>query len=228
LLKLNIRGSKRTIQKDLRQARPPRPSGQTWAPFGRTHAHESWACDFLHVTDVLVRPLFACFIIELSSRRVVHGGVTPHPTDAWVTQHLREATPYDERPRFLIRENDGKDAAHCDQVAVASGIEVLRTPVHAPCANALIECFLGRVRRERLDQLLILTEAHRRRVLGQDVRYFNEARPHHGLAQQVPAPVASPGGVSAARSRIMAGPVLGGLHHTYRRVAQEMLIVTAG
>ena len=103
LLKLDIRVSKRTIQKYLRQARPPRQSGQTWATFVRTHAAEIWACDFLQVTDLLFRPLVAFFIIELGSRRVVHVGVTRHPTDEWVTQQLREATPFDERPRFPTR-----------------------------------------------------------------------------------------------------------------------------
>src|SRR5207253_1109590 len=106
-LKLGVRVSKRTIQKYTRQARPPRPTGQAWGTFLRNHAHEIWAYDFLHVTDVLFRPLFAFFIVEPSSRRVVHVGVTRHPTDAWVTQQLREATPYGEQPRFLLRDNDG-------------------------------------------------------------------------------------------------------------------------
>ena len=78
-----------------------RPSGRAWATFLRNHAGETWACDTLQVTDVLFRPLVACFLVELGSRRVVHVGVTQHPTDAWVAQQLREATPYAEQPRFL-------------------------------------------------------------------------------------------------------------------------------
>ncbi len=96
LLKRDIRVSKRTVQQYMREVPRPRPSGQGWATFLRNHAHETWACDFLHVTDLLFRPLFACFLVELGSRRVVHVGVTRHPTDAWVTQQLREATPYGE------------------------------------------------------------------------------------------------------------------------------------
>ena len=76
----------------------------TW----REHAGEIWACDFLQVTDALFRPLFAFFTVELRSRRVVHVGVTRHPTDAWVAQQLREAMPYGERPPFLVRDNDRK------------------------------------------------------------------------------------------------------------------------
>ncbi len=219
LLKLDIRVSKRTIQKYMRQARPPQKSGQTWATFVRNHARDTWACDFLQVTDLLFRPLFAFCIIELGSRRVIHVGVTRHPTDAWVAQQLREATPFEERPRFLIRDNDGKYGPRFDQVAAASGIEVLRTPVQAPRANAIMERFLGSVRRECLDHVLVLTEAHLRRVLGQYVTYFNGGRPHQGLAQRLPQPPQPPKQPDDAGGRIVAVPVLGGLHHTYQRAA---------
>jgi len=111
LLKLGIRVGKRTIQRHLRAARPPQPGGggQSWATFLRNHARATWACDFLPVVDLGFRSLFAFFIVELGSRRVMHVGVTRHPTDAWVAQQLREATPFDQRPRFLIRDNDAKD-----------------------------------------------------------------------------------------------------------------------
>ena len=85
-----------------------KPLGQSWATFLRAHAHEIWACDFLQVTDLLFRPLFAFFVVELASRRVVHVGVTRFPTDAWVAQQLREATPEGTGPRFLVHDHDGK------------------------------------------------------------------------------------------------------------------------
>jgi putative transposase len=160
LLKLGIRVSKRTVQKYLRQAVPPRPTGQAWGTFLRNHAHEVWGCDFLQVTDLLFRPLFAFFIVAHGSRRVVHVGVTRHPTDDWVAQQLREATPYGERPRFLLRDNDSKDGARFAQLAEASGIAMLRTPVRAPRANAIVERFLRSVRQECLDHLLLLGEGH--------------------------------------------------------------------
>jgi len=218
LLKLDIRVSKRTIQKYLRQARPPRPRGQTWAAFLRNHAHDVWACDFLQVSDLCFRPLFAFFVVALGTRRVVHVGVTRHPTDAWVAQQLREATPYDERPRFLIRDNDRKYGAGFDRLAAASGIRVLRTPIRAPRANAVCERFRGSVRRECLDHLLILTEAHLRRVLKEYVAYFNRARPHQGLGQRVPQPVLDRPPADR-RAPVVAVPMLGGLHHDYRRAA---------
>jgi len=100
LLKLGVRASKRTIQKYRHPVRAPRPSGQRWATFLRNHADDSWACDFLPVTDLLFRPVCAFFVIALGARRVVHVGVTRHPTDAWVAQQLREATP--SRARQMI------------------------------------------------------------------------------------------------------------------------------
>lgn len=219
LLKLDIRVSKRTIQKYLRQASRPRPTGQRWSTFLRNHAGDIWACDFLQVTDLLFRPLFAFFLVELGSRRVVHLGVTRHPTDAWVAQQLREATPCELRSRFLLRDNDGKYGAHFAQLAVASGITVLRTPVRAPRANAVAERFLRSVRRECLDHLLLRREAHLRRALGEYVAYYNQVRPHQGLGQRVPA-----SGVSSKPARhdagnIVAVPILGGLHHAYQRAA---------
>jgi len=105
VLKLDIRVCKRTIQKYMRHVRLPRPSGQKWATFLQNHAADIWACDFLQVTDLFFRPLFAFFIIELRSRKVIHVGVTRSPTDAWTAQQLREATPYGQTPKYLVRDN---------------------------------------------------------------------------------------------------------------------------
>jgi putative transposase len=196
-----------------------RPPGKAWATFLRNHAHEIWACDFLQVTDLLFRPLFAFFLVEHGTRRVVHVGVTRHPTDAWVAQQLREATPYGEWPRFLLRDNDAKYGTCFARLATASGITVVRTPVRAPRANAIAERFLRSVRRECLDHVLPLGEAHRRRTLAAYVAYFNEARPHQGRGQRVPVPREPPGQARHDAGEIVALPVLGGLHHAYRRAA---------
>ncbi len=122
LLKLGIRVGKRTVQRHMRAVRPPQPQGggQTWATFVRNHAEAIWACDFLPVVDLGFRSLFAFFIVELGSRRVVHVGVTRHPTDAWVAQQLREATPFGTAPRFLIRDNDRTYGSAFDRVAAGS------------------------------------------------------------------------------------------------------------
>jgi putative transposase len=154
--------------------------------------------------DLGFRPLFAFVVVELGSRRVMHVGTTRHPTDVWVAQQLREATPFDERPRFLVRDNDrkygpafDKYGPAFDRVAAGSRITVLRTPIRSPRANATCERFLGSVRREY-------------------VAYFNQARPHQGRGQAIPSgPVPLPGSTAP----IVAIPVLGGLHHDYRRAA---------
>ena len=201
-------------------ARPSRPGGdgQTWATFLHNHADGTWACDFLQVVDLGFRSLFAFCIVELGSRRVVHVGVTRHPTDAWVAQQLREATPFGTAPRFLIRDNDGKYGSAFDRAAAGSRITVLRTPIRAPKTNATCERFLGSVRRECVDHVLVLGERHLWRVLREYVRYFNAARPHQGIGQAIPSapPPASNAGPAAP---IVALPVLGGLHHAYHRAA---------
>jgi transposase InsO family protein len=181
LLKLGLRVSKRTIQKYMQHVRPKRPGGQTWMTFLRHHAAEVWACDFLQVTDLFFRPLFAFFIVELQSRKVMHINVTHAPTDLWVAQQLREATPYGQTPKYLIRDNDCKFGPHFARVATTSGIKVLRTPYRTPQANAVCERFLGSVRRECLDHFLILHEKQLHRLLKNYALYFNQARPHQGL-----------------------------------------------
>ncbi len=219
LLKLDIRVSKRTIQKYMKQIHPKQARGQTWKTFLRNHAAEIWACDFLQVTDLFFRPLFAFFLIELQSRKVIHVNVTRSPTDLWVAQQLREATPYGHAPKYLIRDNDRKFGQHFARVATTTGIKVLRTPYRTPQANAVCERFLGSVRRECLDHFLIFHEKQLSRVLRAYITYFNQARPHQGIRQQIPAPPAFSAPLSHQQSQVIAVPVLGGLHHNYRRVA---------
>ena len=180
---------------------------------------EIWACDFLQVTDLLFRPLFAFFVVALAARRVVHVGVTRSPTDAWVAQQLREATPFgagaavpDPRQRRQVRARlrPGRRGQRDPGPAHAAA---------APRANAVCERFLGSVRRECLDHVLVLGERHLRRVLREYVGYFNHARPHQGLGQRVPTPPAPAGASPSADGPVVAVPVLGGLHHEYRRAA---------
>jgi transposase InsO family protein len=219
LLKVGIKVAKRTVQRYMRQARPTRPHGQTWATFLRNHATDIWACDFLQVHDVLFRPLFAFFITELDSRRIIHVGVTRSPSDEWVAQQLREATPFGHAPTYLIRDNDAKYGHHFEAVATGSRIKVLRTPIKAPRANAICERLLGSIRRECLDHLLVVSEAHLRRVLNEYVEYFNRSRPHQGIGQRIPIQDELAAPASCSDGRVIALPVLGGLHHDYRRAA---------
>ena len=219
LLKVGVKVAKRTVQRYMRQARPPRPPGQTWGTFLRNHANDIWACDFLQVHDLFFRPLFAFFITELGSRQIVHAGVTRSPTDDWVAQQIREATPFGMAPKYLIRDNDAKYGPHFEAVVMGSGIEVLKTPFRAPRANAICERLLGSVRRECLDHIFIISEAHLRRVLKAYVEYFNRSRPHQGINQRVPDLDESSRQGTNTGGKVVAFPVLGGLHHDYQRAA---------
>src|SRR5437868_6348072 len=98
--------------------------------------------------------------MELGTRRVVHVGVTRHPTDAWLAQQLREATPFDLHPTYLIRDNDSKFGPQFARVAASTGIQILKTPYRAPKANSFCERFLGSVRPECLDHFLVFGERH--------------------------------------------------------------------
>ena len=219
LLKLGIRVCKRTIQKYMRNVCTPQPRGQKWATFVHNHAAQIWACDFLQVTDLFFRPFFVFFIIDLKSRKVVHVDVTRSPTDPWVAQHLREATPYGQAPKYLICDNDCKFGPSFVRVATTSAIEILKTPFHAPRANAICERFLRSVRQECLDHLLILHEKQLQRILNEYVAYFNQARPHQGIKQQIPVLPVTSASRQTQSEKVIAVPVLGGLHHDYRKVA---------
>jgi putative transposase len=212
LLKLGILVSKSTIQKYKNSVREYLSSKQTWATFLRNHASQIWACDFLQTYDLFFRTVFVFVIIELGSRRVVHFRVTRHPTDQWVAQQLREATPFGEGPRYLIRDNDNKYGDSFEQVA--AGIKVLKTPYKAPKANAICERFLGSLRRECLDHILILSERHLHRVVKEYMEYFNYARPHQGIKQHIPC---RPERLETAphKGKLISRPVLNGLHHNY-------------
>jgi transposase InsO family protein len=215
---LNIQVAPTSIKTYLRQFRANHSPSQTWAVFLKNHAQDIWACDFLPVIDLFFRQVYLFFIVELGSRRVVHFNVTTHPTDEWVAQPLREATPFGQHPRFLIRDRDRKYGQHFAAVAKGSQSEILKTPYRAPKANAICERFLGSVRRECLDHMLILGESHLYRVTKEYVGFFNQARPHQGIEQKIPEGI-RPEGKEHSRGKIIAFPVLNGLHHDYRRAA---------
>ena len=219
LLKLGIGVSKRTIQKYMRAVRPPGRPGQTWKTFLRNHTKDVWACDFLQLYDALFRPIFAFFFVVHGTREVVHFNVTRHPTDAWTAQQLREATPWGDGPRFLVRDNDDKFGKRFTAVAEGTDIEVVRIPPRSSNLNPICERFLGSVRRECLDHVVILSERQLRRILLEYVEsYFNTARPHQGLSQKIPAPAATRP-LAADLKKVVALPILGGLHHDYRFAA---------
>ena len=177
------------------------------------------ACDFFTCETLFLKTIYALFFIELGTRKVHLAGCTAHPTAAWVTQQARQlswqiqdgALPC----RFLIRDRDAKFPACFDAVFRSEGVEIVQPPYRSPRANAVAERWVGTARRECLDQLLVLSERHLRRVLSAFVAYYNERRPHQGLRQQCPVPLPPDG----AEGRIARRDVLAGITHDYYREA---------
>lgn len=217
LLKLGILLTKRTILKYMRSVRKSKSPNQQWLTFLRNHANTVWACDLLQTYDLFFRAIFIVVFIEVRSRQIIHVAVTYHPTDFWLAQQLREATPFGRTPRYLIHDRASNYGETFARVAAVSDITLLKTPYRAPKANAICERFMGSLRRECLDHMLILSPAHLQRVVVEYVTYFNQARPHQGIGQRIPEAV--PPMDAPSSGKIIGHPVLGGLHHDYRRAA---------
>jgi transposase InsO family protein len=215
LLKLGIKVCKRTIQKYLPKVRKLPSSSQTWASFVQNHVGDIWACDFTVVYDWLFRPWHIFVMMELKTRRIVHSAVTKSPTDEWTAQQLREATPWGHGPKYLIHDRDSKFASHYSAVAAGTGIEELRTPYRAPRANGICERFMGSLRRECFDHMLILQGRQLQRLVNEYTDYYNQERPHQGIGQQIPNHYALP--ASNPTGNISSRAILGGLHHSYFR-----------
>ncbi|GAA1569925.1 hypothetical protein GCM10009827_109650 [Dactylosporangium maewongense] len=213
-----------TVWKILHQAGvdpAPRRTGPTWPQFLTAQAHTILACDFFTVDTVLLRRIYVLFFVELATRQVHIVGVTAHPTGAWVTQQARNLLmSLDQRAdglRFLLRDRDAKFTAAFDAVFTAAGIDVLRTPPQAPQANAYAERWVGTVRRECTDRILIAGERHLTSVLTEYTTHYNGHRPHRSLGQRPPNPAAQVVDLNAARVR--RRPILGGLINEYSQAA---------
>jgi putative transposase len=197
-----------------------RHGAPSWRSFLHQQATGILACDFFTVDTVFLRRLYVLFFIELGSRRVHLAGVTPHPTGWWVAQQARNmvvslgdgATAW----RFLIRDRDAKFTRAFDDVWRSTGTEVIRTPVEAPNANAYAERWVGTVRRECLDQLLVAGCQQLIRVLRTYVEHYNQRRPYRSLAHATPVPSERAGARSPPNvGRLRRRDVLGGLIHEY-------------
>ncbi|UTI65170.1 integrase core domain-containing protein [Paraconexibacter antarcticus] len=199
----------------------PRRSTVSWRAFLTAQAPGLLACDFLHVDTVLLRRIYVFFVMEVGTRRVHILGVTTIPTGPWAVQQARNLLmDLDERAdRFtvLIRDRDCKFTTGFDQVFASIGIRVLKTPVRAPMANAYAERFVGTLRRECLDHLLIRNERHLRGVLTEYRTHHNAHRAHQARGQLPPDH--DGGEVIDLTSRIQRRRVLGGLINEYHRAA---------
>ena len=200
----------------------PRRAGLTWRQFLSAQAEGILAADFFHVDTVLLQRLYVLFVIEHATRRVHILGVTANPTGMWVTQQARnllmELAGQVGRFQLLLRDRDAKFTAAFDAVFAAEGIQVLRTPMRAPRANAIAERWVGTVRRELLDRVLIMGRRHVEVALRSYVVHYNEHRPHRSLGQAPPLG-ALPQPAAPTNQRIRRLDRLGGAIHEYTLVA---------
>jgi transposase InsO family protein len=203
----------------------PDRTGPAWGQFLKAQATTMLACDFFTVDTVFLRRLYVFFFIELDTRRVFVSGATAHPTGAWVVQQARnlsyEITERAQPVKFLIRDRDTKFTASFDEVFRSEGIRIIRTPIRAPRANAFAERFVGTIRRECLDRMLILGRRHLDAVVHEYVEHYDSHRPHRSLGQLPPQPRAlTPAGLeNIDPSRLKRTDRLGGVIHEYRLVA---------
>lgn len=175
----------------------------------------SWAIDFFTVNTLGFQILYVFLVFDHARREVLHFTITPHPTMEWVVQQLREATPFGRHPRYVFRDNDGIFGSGVRVFLESCGIEEVRTAYESPWQNPYIERFIGTLRRELLDHVMVLNQAHLGRLLKEFIEdYYHTTRPHQGLAGETSGPQAPPG-----NGELLSVPVVGGLHHRYYHAA---------
>jgi transposase len=199
-----------------------RRAGPTWTEFLHEQAHAILACDLFHLDTIALRRLYAFFVIEHATRRVHILGVTAHPTGTWLTQMARNLTmdldDAGSRFRILIRDRDAKFTAQFDTVFSANGMRIIRSPAQAPRANAIAERFIGSIRRELLDRILIINRQHAAGALREYEQHYNQHRPHRTLGQATPLrPL--PEHTRREINNVRRHDRLGGIIHEYRQVA---------
>jgi transposase InsO family protein len=226
-LKLGVRVSHRTVARYMAIARQGSPSpGQRWSTFLRNHLGKTIACDFAVAATLGLRQLYVLVVLDLETRRVLHVNATAHPTADWTIQQLREVVPAEHPWKYLIHDRDAIFSAALDAHVKALGMRALKSPPRSPKANAHCERLIGTLRRECLDHVIPINEAHLRRIVKEWAAYYNRARPHSSVGRKPPDP--SPGIPVELQmdrhqlpvgARVVSRPILGGLHHDYRLVA---------
>jgi transposase InsO family protein len=211
LLKLGFEVAQSSVAKYM--VKRPGPPSQGWRTFLRNHAPDIAAMDLFVAPTLGFDLLYAFIIVRLARRDLVWINVTPHPTADWIARQITEAFPWNEAPRYLIRDRDWVYGAAAMRRLRAMGIRDKPIAPGSPWQNGFAERLIGSIRRECVDHIVVLGETHLRRILKSYARYYNETRTHRSLDKDAPIsrPVQRTGG-------IISHALLGGLHHHYVRV----------
>jgi transposase InsO family protein len=211
LLKLGFEVAQSSVAKYMvKRSGPP---SQGWRTFLRNHGSDIAAMDLFVVPTIGFDLLYGLVIVRLARRDLVWINVTPHPTAEWIARQITEAFPWNEAPRYLIRDRDQVYGAAATRRLRTMGIRDRPIAPSSPWQNGFAERLIGSIRRECVDHIVVLSETHLRRVLKSYARYYNEMRTHRSLDKDTPIsrPVQRAG-------NIISHALLGGLHHHYVRV----------
>ncbi|MCH8244260.1 MAG: transposase [Planctomycetes bacterium] len=211
---LGYEASKATVDKyKIRHRKPP---SQTWRTFLDNHVRDIVAVDFFTVPTATFRILFCFIVLRHHRRMVVHFNATAHPTAEWTAQQIVEAFPEDHAPRFLIRDRDSIYGAFFQERVKHMGIEEVVIAYRSPWQSPYVERLIGSIRRECLAHVIVLNERHLRSILTDYFDYYHHVRPHLSLERNSPVPRKVE---LADRGKVSSIPMVGGLHHRYRRAA---------
>jgi transposase InsO family protein len=211
LLKLGFEVAQSSVAKYMvKRGGPP---GQGWRTFLRNHAPDITAMDLFVVPTIGFSLLYAFVIVRLDRRDLVWTNVTTNPTAEWIARQLTEAFPWSTAPRYLVRDRDRIYGSIVPRRLRAMGIRDKPIAPASPWQNGFAERLIGSIRRECVDHIVVLGEAHLRRILESYARYYNDIRTHRSLDKDAPAfrPIQRIGNIASHA-------ILGGLHHHYVRV----------
>lgn len=201
---------------DKYRVRPGKPSSLTWRAFLKNHVTDLVSIDFFIVPTIRFKLLFVLVVLAHSRRKVIHFNVTEHPTAVWTGQQIIEAFPWDSAPRYLLRDRDTIYGSAFQRRVQSMGIEEVLSAPRSPWQNRFVERFIGTLRRDCLDHVVVLNERHLRRIVARYLDYYHDWRTHLSLSKDAPnwRTVHPPD-----RGRVVEFSDLGGLHHHYQRLA---------
>jgi transposase InsO family protein len=214
LLKLGIDVGETSVGKYMVRGR--KPPSQTWRTFLENHVKTLVSVDFFTVPTIRFQILYVFLVLAHDRRRVLHFGVTAHPTAEWTAQQLREAFPWNAAPRYLLRDRDRIFGDEFTKQVKDMGIEEVLSAPRSPWQRAYVERLIGTLRRECLDHVIVFNETSLYRHVKSFMAYYEKSRTHLALAKDAPEPRAVD---RQENGRIVAIPQVGGLHHRYERRA---------